>query len=199
MIRDFILDETWIQLEQDPGLGYGGSVWDAAMVLTAYLSSLTGEINDKTTVLELGSGTGICGLHLSKRFGCRVVLTDVEKIIGLLERNKFRNQCENVTVTELRWETGLSVGKFDYILGSDIVYEHSLHQPLLNTIEANSGPHTEVILSFEMRKPEDLDAVDELQRRGWVTHIVEQETLRPEFRAIDIAVVRCRRRYAGGN
>ena len=192
MIRDFLLDGVWLQLEQDPALGYGGTVWDAALVLSAYLSSLEGEFTPSTRVLELGSGTGLCGFHLQKRFGCEVVVTDVPALLPLLERNKRRNDCNDVSIVELRWETEQSLGRFDYVLGSDLVYEQALHPHLLNTIEANAGG--QVILSFEMRKAEDLAAVDELQRRGWTAQLIEQERLRPDCRAIDIAVVRFRRR-----
>lgn len=187
-----MLDGVWLQLEQDSALGYGGTVWDAALVLTAYLSSLGREFTPSTRVIELGSGTGICGLHLERRFGCEVVVTDLPALLPLLERNRSRNQCANVRVAELRWENEQSLGRFDYVLGSDLVYEEALHPHLLNTIEANAGG--EVILSFEMRKAEDLAAVDEMQRRGWTAQIIEQERLRPEYRAIDIAVVRFSRR-----
>jgi len=192
MVRDLVLDDIWLQLEQDSALGYGGTVWDAALVLTAYLSNLKGEFTPSTKVLELGSGTGICGLHLQRRFGCEVVVTDLPALLPLLERNRSLNHCSNVRVAELRWESEQSLGRFDYVLGSDLVYESALHPHLLNTIEANAGG--EVILSFEMRKAEDLAAVDEMQRRGWTAHIIEQERLRPEYRAIDIAVVRFSRR-----
>jgi Lysine methyltransferase len=98
-------------IEQDKTLGKGGLCWDAAFVLADYLStSLTAAVDSSenwknhsdspvgkvTSVVELGAGTGVCGLLLSKQVDClRVALTDLPilDLQSLLIRNveRFRH------------------------------------------------------------------------------------------------------------
>ena len=49
----------------------GAGVWDAAVIMARYMSSVTFDAKD---ALELGSGTGLTGLAVSLKI--RVVMTD---------------------------------------------------------------------------------------------------------------------------
>jgi hypothetical protein len=60
---------------EDPaGAGPGGAVWDAAVVLAQYVTSLGAALRG-ARVLELGAGTGVPGLAAA-RLGADVTLTD---------------------------------------------------------------------------------------------------------------------------
>ena len=103
-----------------------------------------------TQVLELGSGTGLCGLMLAKGCKCRMEITDLPELMGLMRRNLARNfVVEDGTTTEnepdwkeckascsssvsarvLRWGHDKDYGKpVDVVLGADVVA--SLYDPI---------------------------------------------------------------------
>ena len=53
----------------------GGEVWPAAAAMCAWLANHTAEVQGRR-VLELGSGTGACGLYAAALGASRVLLTD---------------------------------------------------------------------------------------------------------------------------
>ncbi|KAG0053048.1 hypothetical protein BGZ83_001753 [Gryganskiella cystojenkinii] len=97
--------------------GVGSTIWDAAIVLAKYLerSPLLPTTPPSSTakpfnVLELGAGTGIVGLAVarlmqSRKIPGRVVLTDKENVLPLLQKNIEKNPCPDVKVSaqELDW------------------------------------------------------------------------------------------------
>ncbi|KAF9432934.1 Methyltransferase-like protein 21D [Entomortierella beljakovae] len=113
-----------LEIDEDPsGLlrgGVGSTIWDAAIVLGKYLErtnilglATSSESTSPINILELGSGTGIVGLAaarlLSKntcRHGSKVVLTDKENVVPLLQRNLEKNSSDGVELESrvLDWE-----------------------------------------------------------------------------------------------
>lgn len=61
--------------------------------------------NERITVLELGAGTGVCGLTAATAIGCSVLLTDrSDEVIENLEANVALNGLEDkVRVVRLAW------------------------------------------------------------------------------------------------
>ncbi|KAG0030434.1 Methyltransferase-like protein 21D [Podila clonocystis] len=94
--------------------GVGSTIWDAAIVLSKYLekSKLYAANKGKSIkVLELGSGTGIVGLAMARLMSAKgiqgkVVLTDKESVIPLLQKNAEKNVSKGVEVVAqvLDWE-----------------------------------------------------------------------------------------------
>ncbi|KAG0361360.1 Methyltransferase-like protein 21D [Podila minutissima] len=94
--------------------GVGSTIWDAAIVLSKYLekSELYAANKEKSVkVLELGSGTGIVGLAVARLLSAKgiqgkVVLTDKESVIPLLQKNTEKNVSKGVEVVAqvLDWE-----------------------------------------------------------------------------------------------
>jgi len=87
-------------MEQDKTLGKGGWCWDAAFCLGEYLlqNSTTWKVPGKsaTRIVELGTGTGLCGLMVAKAVaGVHVHLTDLPELMPLLQRNVGRNVSSN--------------------------------------------------------------------------------------------------------
>jgi hypothetical protein len=97
-------------IEQEKSLGKGGFCWDAAYILGEYLiqehvienifpKSLTSttttmheeEDNRSKRIVELGTGTGLCGMILAKAIDCHATLTDLDLLMPLLNRNVARN------------------------------------------------------------------------------------------------------------
>ncbi|KAG0304186.1 Methyltransferase-like protein 21D [Dissophora globulifera] len=98
--------------------GVGSTIWDAAIVLSKYLEksaliSLTSSASRPINVLELGSGTGIVGLAVARILsdnrvmaGSRVVLTDKDNVLPLLQRNVEKNASAGISIEAriLDWE-----------------------------------------------------------------------------------------------
>jgi hypothetical protein len=83
-------------VEQDKSFGKGGWCWDAAFCLGEYLiqNAPVWKNGDQctTTVLEHGTGTGLCGALVAKAVqGVHVSLTDLPELMPLLQRNVARN------------------------------------------------------------------------------------------------------------
>ena len=137
----------------DGTLATGGRVWHSAPALCRWLLAERGSIRG-TAVCELGSGTGAVGLYAAGLGASMVVLTDgASELLSLIEHNVRRNAqlvakaaCQAALV---RWGSAedlaaletprLSRGdpsplRFDWILGSDTIYDPASHAPLCATL-----------------------------------------------------------------
>lgn len=125
----------------------GGMVWQAAVPLCAWLTDRESLIRGRT-VLELGAGTGVCGLHAAGLGAARVVLTeggaDEAALLALMrtnvEHNRSRLMRAVVEVQALPWgdEAALPAGPFEWVIGSDITWscDDDAHRLLCRTLHA---------------------------------------------------------------
>ncbi|NXL02805.1 MT21A methyltransferase, partial [Mesembrinibis cayennensis] len=162
-----------IRLKQDwRRLGVAAVVWDAAVVLCAYLEMGSIDLRDRS-VIELGAGTGLLGivatllgkgcLHtLLYRLGARVTITDRAAALEFLESNVQANLPSELrpraVVKELTWGKDLGnfpPGAFDFILGADIVYLEETFAELLHTLEHLCSEQTVILLSCRIRYERD--------------------------------------------
>jgi len=156
-----------LRLAQDPNSGnLGLTVWDASIVLAAWLDRNSGgktefgraRVTGKRAI-DLGSGTGAAGLALAL-LGADVTLTDVAGVVPLLRTNADANlgpaarrdlpggprSAGSVAVAEydwLRpntWAPLLSAGPADIVLMCDCVYKEAMVGPLLAAVLALCGP-----------------------------------------------------------
>jgi len=125
------------------GTETGGMVWPAALVLCAWLMRLPSFAG--LEILELGAGTGLCGLALAQC--CRVrrcTLTDVVPATlsnMLINVGRLPPAAAPCRVAALDWcepEAFLAAEERapDLILGADLVYEPTLAAPLAATLAA---------------------------------------------------------------
>ncbi|TNV72380.1 hypothetical protein FGO68_gene12920 [Halteria grandinella] len=125
-------------------------VWRASLSLSQWLDKNQTQwlksSSDPVSALELGSGTGLLGLFTIKRLlqenqGSKVTLTDMEQSsLDLLAKNIELNALttEQVSASYLKWGDFTSpIGEqsFDLIVGSDIIYNNYVLEPLAQTIE----------------------------------------------------------------
>ncbi|KAL3776177.1 hypothetical protein ACHAWO_005578 [Cyclotella atomus] len=157
-------------VEQRKSLGKGGFCWDAAFILGEHVIHNENEWNQKkTTVLELGSGTGLCGLMVAKATDARVTITDLPELLGLMQDNLQRNHPykSSVEARTLRWscEEDYNGAPYDVIIGADIVA--SLYDPvaLAGTLHALAGPNTKVYISAKSRLDKPHEEFDEEMER----------------------------------
>jgi len=146
-------EPKWEVHVSDP-LGTGTTVWDAALVLADYLFAHRQVVQGKT-VLELGSGTGACGLVAAAVGAVSVCLTDLPYLIPLLEENirlnSFLLWTSSVRATALTWGAPLpscmlTAGACapDVILCADLIYRPEHVDVLLDTLIRVMGPHTKI-------------------------------------------------------
>ncbi|KAL3827300.1 hypothetical protein ACHAXA_005046 [Cyclostephanos tholiformis] len=163
-------------VEQRKRLGKGGLCWDAAFVLGEHVAHNVDEWrNDEdgngdvkvTRILELGAGTGLCGLMIGTMVSnCHVELTDLPELQDLMSANIERNTMtlsdvgSNVSCRVLRWgvDDDYVHSTYDVVLGADVVT--SIYDPiaLARTFHALSGPNTMVYVSGKARldKPHEV-------------------------------------------
>lgn len=177
---DYIDYGSGVVVQQEKALGKGGLCWDAAFVLAEHLieTKAIHPASPDTTIVELGAGTGICGLLLAKSVACHVEITDLQSLMNLMQRNVDLNfgtqstkdkllstedQCilfgEGECITRGTCEARVlewgpqppTQKKYSIILGADVVA--SLYDPvaLAETIHELSLPDTEVYISYKGR------------------------------------------------
>lgn len=144
-------------VEQDRNVGKGGIVWDAAYILAESVIRraqqegwpLLRQDGPSPSVVDLGSGTGVCGLIVARAFpNARVHLTDLPVLLDLLQRNV--KTTENATYGALEW--GKPVHQtYDVILGADVVAGIYDSSGLARTIFDLSHEKSHIILSYRER------------------------------------------------
>ncbi|NXM57117.1 MT21A methyltransferase, partial [Illadopsis cleaveri] len=187
-----------IRLQQDwQRLGVAAVVWDAAVVLCAYLEMEGIDLRDRS-VIELGAGTGLLGIVVTllgtkEPVGVRalystccleghdcahVTITDRAAALEFLESNVQANLPPELRpramVKELTWGKDLDnfpPGAFDFILGADIVYLEETFAELLQTLEHLCSERTVILLSCRIRYERDLKFLKMLRERFSVSEV----------------------------
>lgn len=132
--------------------GTGGTVWSSSHALCRWVAANL-ELRG-ASVLELGCGTGACGIFAAGLGARLALLTDggPPGVLALARRNIDRNRglypSASVTTASYAFGEPLPSGDFDFVLGSDVAY-HGGIEPLALTVrrllEASSPPR--VLLS----------------------------------------------------
>ena len=122
----------------------GMTLWRAAPLLCRFLLLHRRSVVQGKRVLELGSGLGLCGILASQMGASRVVLTDgdtdtLAQLRTNVHNNNNKQDNNSIVVQQLCWGQRLDVfqqhfGKFDLILGADIIYVESILEPLFETV-----------------------------------------------------------------
>lgn len=155
----------------------GGSIWHAGMALTHHLLNNDNLVKDKI-VLEIGAGCALPGIA-SGLLGAKVViLTDMPEQVSHLQQNvdlnskqcpsceficvpfmfgdsmsdlisqlqlKLQLQQHNTTLSSID-VTKLSI---DVILGCDVAYDVSLHEPIISSVQSLLQPTSIALLVEE--------------------------------------------------
>ncbi|NXV72222.1 MT21A methyltransferase, partial [Atlantisia rogersi] len=165
-----------IRVKQDwRRLGVAAVVWDAAVVLCAYLEIGGIDLRDRS-VIELGAGTGLLGIvatllgkgvficlfKATYKCSARATITDRAAALEFLESNVQANLPSELrpraVVKELTWGKDLGnfpPGAFDFVLGADIVYLEETFAELLQTLEHLCSEQTVILLSCRIRYERD--------------------------------------------
>ena len=158
-------DETHAIVLKTNRVPYGVSLWPAAIALAHEVASRPADFAGRT-VLELGSGTGLPGI-VAATSGGRVVQSDHDELVlDLCRRNGARNEARDIAYRLDDWTTWDHSGRYDWILGADILYVEALHADLRRIFEANLAPGGRVLVADPFRTM-SLRLLDALEAAGW--------------------------------
>ena len=138
----------------------GRAVWDAA-VLMALMFDQRSELVRGKTVLELGSGLGLCGIAAVAAGATKAILTDLEYILPTTVTNVERNQCSSrVEVSALDWRQPESArigwASVDMVIASDTIWLEALVDPFVGTLQFISQNQPEVVVLLANQRRSDL-------------------------------------------
>ncbi|CAG2111201.1 unnamed protein product [Medioppia subpectinata] len=154
----------------------------------------------RSVVVELGAGTGFCGIYAAALGSRRVLITDLPDCVPLMARNVALNRhlvADKVVVAEFDWcQTNgtdqrfftVPIDAIDYILVSDCLYYEQSVQQLYNTIEWLSSKGASVLLSYEDREDKQplIDQFFTLIADKFTATEIQSHDLHPDYRSPDL-------------
>lgn len=122
-----------------------GQIWPAGLALAQAMS--THDVEGKR-VLELGCGLGLSSLVLRHRLA-DITASDHHPLADeFLQYNAQQNQLPPISFRDLRWERpDATLGRFDLIIGGDILYERDHAELLAAVVERHALPAAEVVIT----------------------------------------------------
>lgn len=122
-----------------------GVLWPSSLVLAHHM--LDYNIADKR-ILEVGCGLGLSSLLLNHR-QADITATDYHPAVKeFLNYNVTLNKDPQIAFERLDWaEDNSTLGRFDVIIGSDLLYEDQHIALLADFIERHAKPTCEVIIA----------------------------------------------------
>jgi predicted nicotinamide N-methyase len=122
-----------------------GQVWPAGRVMAEAMS--THDIGGKR-ILELGCGLGLSSLVLQHRHA-DITASDHHPLAEpFLRHNAAQNKMLAIVYRDLRWEVpDITLGRFDLIIGSDVLYESGHADQLAATISRHATADAEILIT----------------------------------------------------
>ncbi|MDH5434284.1 MAG: protein N-lysine methyltransferase family protein [Gammaproteobacteria bacterium] len=121
-----------------------GIIWPSSLVLAHYMLDFD---TGRKRILEIGCGMALSSLLLNKQ-SADITATDYHpEAEKFLQRNTLLNEDEPIAFELVNWaDEDDSLGLFDLIIGSDILYEDQHIDLLANFIQSHSKPTSEVVI-----------------------------------------------------
>lgn len=121
-----------------------GLIWPSGLVLAKVVNELD---TSDLSILELGCGIGIASLVAAYK-KADITASDFHPIVQtLLIKNAKNNNLSNVKYIHGDWNYPISSnGKFDLIIGSDLLYERDCHDTISVYIDCHLARNGKVIL-----------------------------------------------------
>lgn len=149
-----------------------GVVWASSEVLAHLMQDY--EI-EGLRILEVGCGIGLASLMLNERKADITATDQHPSVEAFLQLNVGLNNGKKIPFVRTGWTDAVTdLGKFDLIIGSDLLYERDHAQILSEFIEQHAKPKCEVILT-DPGRGQTGRFTTQMQELGYV-----MEKLKPE-------------------
>ncbi|MBU7007267.1 class I SAM-dependent methyltransferase [Phosphitispora fastidiosa] len=165
---DYLLD----LVETDDDVPFWAVLWPAALGMAEYFWQNTAFGGKR--ILELGAGLGLVGIVAAAK-GAEVVQTDfISEALQLAEQNARINGISKIQRVLADWREFPLDERFDLIIGSDILYEPTLHPFLKEIFQNNLKPGGTVVLA-DPGRDDAKSFISMLQNEGYQTNTVTKE------------------------
>lgn len=146
---DQVMDDIIVQgpqSQEDNSNPYWAELWHSAIGIAEMIEE--GKVvKPRQKVLEIGCGIGLCGIAAAFK-GAEVILTDiVPEALMLAEYNWLLNHQTLPTCRILDWRRPEPTWKTDLLIASDVAYEDTSYQPLVDFFKEMVNPGGEIWLS----------------------------------------------------
>ena len=122
LICDAMTDEEKLDPFAEDLCPYFGILWPSSIALAKHLSLHPSLVRNKT-VLELGCGLGLPSM-VASHLESDVLATDFHPDVEYYFNRNCRHSVIECSYQRLNWrEDADSLGKFDLVMGSDVLYE----------------------------------------------------------------------------
>jgi len=121
-----------------------GIVWASSEVLSRLM--LGYDLTNKR-VLEIGCGMALAS-HVMNAMGVDITAMDIHPVTEeLITSNAMLNDAPRIPFLNASWGDDTSIlGKFDLIVGSDVLYEPKHIKTLAAFLDRHAGPASEVLI-----------------------------------------------------
>ncbi|KAI8878639.1 hypothetical protein K501DRAFT_195375 [Backusella circina FSU 941] len=164
-----------IKIREDAVQSIARHIWDCGLGMCDYLNQLVHQ--EKTdfnhnVILELGSGTGLVGIYAAQLLSPKeVYLTDLEDALEIMQQNADLVQDKKckIIVNELAWgpDADPLYDNVDLVLLTDVLYNQSSHDVLLDTLNWLLKPATKALLAYKERNPDERVFFTKVKERGF--------------------------------
>ena len=145
--------DRFIQPE-DPMQGFPlwTKIWESSILLADHMAGL--EPDPDRRILEIGCGLGLVGI-VAASFGHRVTMTEYDDhALEFARANALLNSGPGPSpeIHKMDWHAPTLRGRFDWIIGSEVIYRESDFAPLLGLFRAFLRPQGTILITAELRK-----------------------------------------------
>ncbi|WP_457571665.1 class I SAM-dependent methyltransferase [Desulfovulcanus sp.] len=163
------LETLWTEmdeLDQDERIPYWVEVWPASKLLGEWLIKNKQDIKGKLC-LDLGCGLGLTSLIASNLQAKVIGLDYAWQALYFGRQNSLLNDVRSPLWVQMDWrKPGFKEKSFDYILGSDVLYERRFFEPISRLFDRFLAPGGKIWLGDPERMVSK-DVWTRLKSLGW--------------------------------
>lgn len=158
-------DEDRFLSDPSNPLPYGAVLWPAGVALAHEVATRATEFAGRT-VLELGAGTGLPGI-VAASLGAAVTQTDRQELaLHLCKLNGEHNGVSGIEYRLADWAEWAVEARFDWVIGADVLYSDTFHEPLRRIFETALMPGGRVLVADPFRAS-GRPLLTALEASGW--------------------------------